>query len=182
MNCAWDKTPNSTILRSIALTSNNMLSSKMWYSSTEREILRILHKIEMLHHYCFAWEDKCNHWPQIPSYNIQERFVIPVTMTPMHPAQGTPMWSMHIIQARFDLYMYDWIAEQNHTENKRWRNKRHETWHQCSHKHNLMHVNLWCTRNFTKRHSFSEAKGIHNWRLAIKLQWHMARSETILDI
>ena len=66
-------------------------------TATEREALGILHGLETLLLHKIGIH---NHWPQTPSYNIQERCGYTIAMTIIHPAQDTPIQKMHTVQDR----------------------------------------------------------------------------------
>ena len=115
MNYGKDKMPDNVTLCQTALTSKSLSSVEHWYSNIKWEAPSIRHRLEKIHHYCFAKE----------AYNdrLQTTMINKGVTTLSHWLQCIMLcihqYSMGILyKPSPELYIADWLSHNNHTENR----------------------------------------------------------------
>ena len=118
MTCHRDEVPDNSNLRPIVFACKSLTQAKRSYSNIEREALGILYGLEKLHHFLFAREVGIitDHKLLI---TISKKDVATLSQRLQQILLRIYQYRVRIFyKPRSDLFMADWLSQQNCKENK----------------------------------------------------------------
>ena len=114
----WHDAPNNTVLHPIAFARKGITSAETRNSIIKREALGIIHGLEKVHCYCFAWDVGVIMDPR-PLVAIYKKDVTTLSWRSPCILLCTHQYSIGIIhKTDLQLYIANWFSRHNHTEGK----------------------------------------------------------------
>ena len=118
INSEHEKVSENTILHPMTFSSSGLSSSEWCYSNIECETLGVLHGLGKFHHHCFA-KKVCAITHHKILMAILNKDVATMSQWLHHIMLRIHKYRLHIIyKTGPDLYIADWLSQNNHAENK----------------------------------------------------------------